>query len=137
MHKERENMDILFKSLLDNAEEEVPSYIWEAVAKGIDARKTKALRWRRIALGVAVAAAITLGVFIRNRSDSDVVDNINALVERTERKQTSSENIIRQVEEKAVPAQTPLCEESWAGAKILLRIPYKIIDGGYNEHLIG
>lgn len=120
MQKERENMDILFKSLLDNAEEEVPSHIWEAVAKGIDARKTKALRWRRIALGVAVAAAITLGVFIRNRSDSDVVDNINALAERTERKQISSENIIRQVEEKAVPAQTPLCEESWAGAKILL-----------------
>ena len=120
MQKERENMDILFKSLLDNAEEEVPPHIWEAVAKGIDARKTKTLRWRRIALGVAVAAAITLGVFIWNRSDSDVVDNINALAERTERKQTSSENIIRQVEEKAVPAQTPLCEESWAGAKILL-----------------
>lgn len=120
MQKERENMDILFKSLLDNAEEEVPPHIWEAVAKGIDAGKTKALRWRRIALGVAVAAAITLGVFIWNRSDSDVVDNINALAERTEQNQTSSENIIRQVEEKAVPAQTPLCEESWAGAKILL-----------------
>lgn len=113
-------MDILFKSLLDNAEEEVPPHIWEAVAKGIDARKTKALRWRRIALGVAVAAAITLGVFIWNRSDSDVVDNINALAERTEQNQTSSENIIRQVEEKAVPAQTPLCKESLAGAKILL-----------------
>lgn len=120
MQKERENMDILFKSLLDNAEEEVPPHIWEAVAKGIDARKTKTLRWRRIALGVAVAAAITLGVFIWNRSDSDVVDNINALAERTEQNQTSSENIIRQVEEKAVPAQTPLCEESWVGAKILL-----------------
>ena len=59
-------------------------------------------------------------MFIWNRSDSDVVDNINALAERTEQNQTSSENIIRQVEEKAVPAQTPLCEESWAGAKILL-----------------
>ena len=57
------DFDLQIRSMLQDAEEEVPSRVWEAVSGRIDRKKVIGLWWRRAAAGVAVAAAVAVGVF--------------------------------------------------------------------------
>lgn len=71
MQENKENIDLLIKSLLENAEEAVPPYVWDSVSAGIEKNRIKPfLVWRRAAAIVAVAAAIALGVFFSIRTAS-------------------------------------------------------------------
>ena len=63
------DFDLELKRMLQDAEEEVPSRVWDAVSGELDRRdrrKVVALRWRRAAACVAAAAAVLSGIFIFN-----------------------------------------------------------------------
>jgi len=63
------DFDLELRRMLHDAEEEVPSRVWDAVSGELDRRdrrKVVALRWRRAAAGVAAAAAVLSGIFIFN-----------------------------------------------------------------------
>ncbi len=60
------DFDLELKRMLRDAEETVPTRIWDAVSSELDRRdrrKVVALRWRRAAIGVA-AAAVLSGIFV-------------------------------------------------------------------------
>lgn len=61
------DLDLEFREMFLNAEEEVPSRIWDSLSEELDRRshrKVAALWWRRAAAGVAVAAAVMSGIFL-------------------------------------------------------------------------
>ncbi len=61
-----EEFDLMMKSILDEAREEVPERVWEGVSSGLDKiarRKVVTLWWRRAAVGTAAAAAVAVGAF--------------------------------------------------------------------------
>lgn len=67
--------DLMFRSILENGQEEVPARVWDGVASGLDriARRRKiALWWSGAAVSTAAAAAIAVGVVL-NRSTDDFV----------------------------------------------------------------
>lgn len=80
------DFDLMMKSILDGGREEVPAHIWEGVSEGLDKaarRKTVVLWWKRAAVSVATAAAVTLGVifnmdkytdsFVPQAADKDMI----------------------------------------------------------------
>ncbi len=71
------DFDLELRSMLQDAEEEVPSRVWSALSEELDRRdrrKVVALRWRRACAAVAAAAAVCGAVFFGfkglNRADS-------------------------------------------------------------------
>lgn len=61
------NIDKMMKSMLENAQEEVPAHLWKGVSEGLDKAAKRAAAivwWRRAAAGVAAAAAVVAGVFL-------------------------------------------------------------------------
>jgi len=61
------DFDLELRRMLQDAEEEVPSRVWDAVSGELDRRarrKVVALRWRRAAAWTAAAAAVLSGIFI-------------------------------------------------------------------------
>ena len=70
------DFDLMMRSVLENAEEEVPAGIWDSVAEGLDkaARKmTVVLMWRRAAVGFGVAAALAVGLVLNHEESVDMV----------------------------------------------------------------
>lgn len=75
--------DILMGSILSEAEEEVPSHIWENISseldriEGVRAVKPVRLWFRRSAIAVAAAAAIVAGIFAdwNGEADTDLVSS--------------------------------------------------------------
>ena len=65
-----DDFDLQIRSMLQDAEEEVPSRVWDAVSGRIERRKVVGAWWRRAAAGVAVAAAVALGVFFASDRSS-------------------------------------------------------------------
>lgn len=83
--------DLMMKSILDEATEEVPAGVWEGVSDGLDkinaAKRKRAVIWfARAAAATAAAAAIALAV-VFNHSGSDAIvpptdaDGLIAVVE--------------------------------------------------------
>ena len=67
------DFDLELKRMLQDAEEEAPSRVWDAVSSELDRRdrrKVVALRWRRAAVGVAAAPAAAAGSFVFLRRGS-------------------------------------------------------------------
>lgn len=66
MFREEDRLDTMFRDILDGGQEEVPAHIWDALEADLDnigrARRKKAagLWMRRIASGIAIAAAIAV-----------------------------------------------------------------------------
>lgn len=59
------NIDKIMKSILENAQEDVPAHIWEGVSAGLDKasrHKRVVIWWRRASIGVAAAAIIIMGL---------------------------------------------------------------------------
>ncbi len=81
------NIDKLMKSMLENAQEEVPAHIWDGVSAGLDkaARRPVVIWWRRAAVGVAAAAAVAFGFVFGGRSvqTAEPVGDMIAVVETT------------------------------------------------------
>jgi hypothetical protein len=71
--------DNLIRSILSQAEEEVPAHVWEGISSELDrfdaAKKTRSvvLWFRRSAVAAAAAAAIVAGVFISRNESGDIV----------------------------------------------------------------
>lgn len=59
--------DLMFRSILENGQEEVPARVWDGVASGLDRiahRKKVVLWWKRAAASTAAAAAIVTGILL-------------------------------------------------------------------------
>lgn len=74
--------DRIVRSVMENAEEEVPARVWSSVSRQIGRTGVVALNWKRIAGGAAAAAAIVAGVFIfgtttinQTNTETDLVAN--------------------------------------------------------------
>ena len=71
-----EDLDFGFRSVLGQAQETVPAHVWDGVEAGLDRisqRRAAVLWFRRAAVGVAAAAAVTLGVFFGRGTDAELV----------------------------------------------------------------
>ena len=71
--KQHTEQDLMFRSILENGQEEVPARVWDGIAAGLDRmeqRKTVTLWWRRAAVSMAaVAAAIAVGVVLHHPAE--------------------------------------------------------------------
>ena len=86
MQNEKYDIDRLFRSALQTAEEEVPSRVWDAVSARLDARALAARRkmrrtWRSMGIGVGLAAALAAGAFLLRDRDNSTYPHID--VDRT------------------------------------------------------
>lgn len=74
-----EETDILMRSILTQAEEEVPEHVWDGISKELDridkanARRPVVLWFRRSAIAAAAAAAVAVGVFVNRDGNGDFV----------------------------------------------------------------
>lgn len=74
-----EESDILMRSILSQAQEEVPGHVWDGIAKELDrtdmlkARRPVVLWFRRTAIAVAAAAAVVIGVFVNHGDNGEFV----------------------------------------------------------------
>lgn len=89
-----EDTDTLLRSILSQAEEEVPERVWEGISKELDridrvnARRPVVLWFRRSAIAAAAAAAVAVGVFMNRGDSGDFVpapagSDMIAVVEKT------------------------------------------------------
>lgn len=113
------NIDIMMKSILENAQEEVPAHIWEGVSAGLDKaakRKAVVIWWRRTAVGAAAAAIMVAGLMFTKGGEGQVSENIVpqegdfiAVVEKTSERDTDGltppENVL--MAEAEVPETAP------------------------------
>ena len=77
------DFDLELRRMLQDAEEEVPSRVWDAVSGELDRRarrKVVALRWRRAAAWTAAAAAVLSGIFIFTGRDGSREPDLTAAV---------------------------------------------------------
>lgn len=81
--------DILMRSVLSNAEEEVPERVWEGISQELDnmaQRRRIMLWWRRGAVSVAAAAAVALTLVLNRYTEETLVpeainEDMTAVVE--------------------------------------------------------
>ena len=69
------DQDLMMRSILEGAEEEVPASVWEGVSAGLDkaARANVVALWfRRAGIGVAAAAAAVAAVLLVQHGDGDM-----------------------------------------------------------------
>ena len=70
------DFDLMMRSVLENAEEEVPAGVWDGISEGLDKaarKKTVVLMWRRAAVGFGVAAALAVGFVLNHGGTSDMI----------------------------------------------------------------
>jgi hypothetical protein len=77
--------DLMFRSILENGQEEVPARVWDGVASGLDhmARRRKIVLWWS-GVAASVAAAVAVGVVLNQTSEDFTMpggENMVALVE--------------------------------------------------------
>lgn len=65
------DFDLQLRAMLEDAREEAPARVWDAVSGRLDRKRIIALRWRQVSAGIAAAAAIVAGVFIFTRHDQE------------------------------------------------------------------
>lgn len=71
--------DILMRSILGEAEEEVPAHVWEGVSSELDrieaarTRKPVVIWFRRAAIATAAAAAVAIGVFTGRNGEAGML----------------------------------------------------------------
>ena len=75
------DQDLMMRSILEGAEEEVPAGVWEGVSAGLD-RKARMLWWRRVGIGVTAAAAAVAAVLLvlPGESSMDIVPDSEDLI---------------------------------------------------------
>lgn len=84
MHNDKiTDFDLEFREIFHDAEEEVPSRIWDSLSEELDRRerrKVVALWWKRAAAGVAVAAAVMSGIFMLSDHSAPVQPSVTPMV---------------------------------------------------------
>ena len=102
--------DLLMRSILENAQEEVPEGIWDAISEDLDKasrKKTVVLMWRRAAAGVGIAAVLAVGVMLNHGRGEGLVPEVtgNDMIAVVETPETAEPEdvMIAQVRETAVP----------------------------------
>ena len=112
--------DQMFRSILDEGQEDVPARVWDAVSEGLDkaeSRKTVVIWFRRAAASTAAAAAIAAGVLFGGRKETDLVSpaedtGLIAVVEKddvtmTEETEIDPEiNVVERLVAKAAPSSS-------------------------------
>lgn len=114
MYEDKFNdFDLEFRSLLADAEEEVPSRVWDAVNGRLgQSARIVALRWRRAVAGVAAAAAvIVMGVLIFGHSSEPEL-NPGSMVAAADPSITGSYAIEYKTGKETVPAIEEQLESS-------------------------
>ena len=110
--------DHLTRSILENAEEPVPSHIWEGVSKGLDkaaSRKAVVVWFRRAAIASAAAAAVVAGVLLSTDSAKQSVSQAEAgMVAEIAPSQTKVSDI-SVVPQEAAPVQIAVVTETPKG----------------------
>lgn len=117
-NKYTDESDILMRSILSDAQEEVPAHIWEGISSELDrmeaagTRKPVVLWFRRSA--VAAAAAVAAGVFFGWDKDRDILPY-----------ETTREDLIAVVEKPQQAPESPaptvgITEDAAAQANVLL-----------------
>ena len=96
------DFDLELKRMLQDAEEAVPSRVWDAVSGELDRRdrrKVVALRWRRAAAWTA-AAAVLSGIFIfTGRESTQEPDFTAAVTEEVRKADVPQEEAVPSIEE--------------------------------------
>lgn len=111
--------DLLMRSILEGAQEEVPASVWEGVSEGLDKaarRKTVVLWWKRAGIStVAAAAAVAAVLVLSPDRSSDFVpqDNGEGLIAVVEQNDVTEEIkpeevLIAQAEPVARPVARPV-----------------------------
>jgi len=102
--------DLLMRSILENAQEEVPEGIWDAISEDLDKasrKKTVVLMWRRAAAGVGIAAVLAVGLVLNHGRGEGLVPEVtgNDMIAVVETPETAEPEdvMIAQVRETAVP----------------------------------
>ena len=88
-NKNNIDQDLIFRSILEEGTEPVPTHVWDRVEEDLDriARRRRTVFWfRRTAAGAAAAAILTLGLFVGRETSEDIVspavnDSMIAVVE--------------------------------------------------------
>ena len=112
------NIDKMMKSILENAQEDVPAHIWEGVSAGLDKvakRKAVVIWWRRAAIGAAAAAVIVAGLMFTKGGSGQISQSTNpqngefiAVVEKPYASDTTSADGVTPPEEVLMAhAETP------------------------------
>lgn len=131
--------DLMFRSILESGQEEVPGRVWDGVASELARREKAVLWWRRTAVGVAAAAAVMVGVLLHQPSEDmpmhsgdaiavaapveDVVEKVAiAYVPKVEKPATDSQA-------NTLPAEAAVTEETVATDKSALQTE-QTADGG-------
>ena len=71
--------DLMFRSILESGQEEVPGRVWDGVASELARREKAVLWWRRTAVGVAAAAAVMVGVLLHQPSEEMALPSGDAI----------------------------------------------------------
>lgn len=74
------NQDLMFRSILNEGQEEVPARVWDGVASGLDKlahRKKVALWWRWAGIGIASAAAAAFMLLLVNPDQPESIDKVD------------------------------------------------------------
>lgn len=71
--------DMMFKSILESVQEEVPGRVWDGVASELARREKAVLWWKRTAAGVAAAAAVMVGVLLHQPSEEMALPSGDAI----------------------------------------------------------
>lgn len=71
--------DMMFKSILESGQEEVPGRVWDGVASELARREKAVLWWRRTAAGVAAAASVMVGVLLHQPSEEMALPSGDAI----------------------------------------------------------
>ena len=68
--------DILFRSILEEGQEQVPAHVWDRIEEDLDRisrRRTAAIWFRRSMLGAAAAAVLALVLLHDTGSQDDII----------------------------------------------------------------
>ena len=103
------DFDLELKRMLQDAEEAVPSRIWDAVSGELDRRdrrKVVALKWRRAAAWTAAAAAVLSGIFIfTGRESTQEPDFTAAVTEEVRKADVPQEEAVPSIEEQIAASE--------------------------------
>lgn len=135
MFDDKNNIDLMMRSVLEGAEEEVPACVWEGVSAGLDKAtrgKVVALWFRRVGAGVAVAAAAVAAMLLVQPADStmDIVpasDEMIAVAEPV----AADDDVEAIVPERVYVAQArPVKEKT---AEVISSVPSEVPASEYRE----
>ena len=121
------DFDLELRSMLQDAQEEVPSGVWESLSSELDRRdrrKVVALRWRRAAAGVAAVAAVLSGIFVMTRTDvSQGPSDLQPVVAQTVVEQAAPQDETLQEEVPSIEEQIASSRHSGAFARAEIDVP--------------